>query len=109
MTIKLILIALFFAIALVAISQLRTARILSSALMILCALAMLSVVYDDFAIKIANAVGVGRGADLVFYLFIPAALLTQLLQYLSYKSLERSITELSRHLALATARAPSDK
>jgi len=108
MTIKLILIALFAIVGLVALSQMRTARILSSALMILCALAMLSVLFDEFAIRVANAVGVGRGADLIFYLFIPAALLTQLLLYLNCKSLERSITELSRHVALANARTPSD-
>ena len=77
MTIKLILIALFSLIGLVAISQLRAARILSGALIVLCGLAMVSILYEDFATKIANAVGVGRGADLVLYLFIPAALLMQ--------------------------------
>jgi len=108
MTIKIVLIALFSLIGLVAISQLRAARILSGTLIVLCGLAIISILYQDLANTIAHAVGVGRGADLVLYLFIPAALLMQLLQYLSYKSLERSITDLSRHLALATVRAPRD-
>jgi hypothetical protein len=49
---------------------------------------------------IAHALGIGRGADLVFYCSILGMLVAFFLVYTRFKRLEREITRLVRHLAI---------
>jgi hypothetical protein len=58
------------------------------------------VVFPDLTSRLAVALGVGRGADLVFYLFIVAFCYLILLVYAKIKKLERQLAELSRKQAL---------
>ncbi len=60
---------------------------------------------------VANAVGVGRGTDLVLYVLVMVFLFTTLSLYQHMYDLETKITELTRELALRTAqsrRGPAD-
>lgn len=61
--------------------------------------------------RIANWVGVGRGADLVLYMLVVAFAFVALNTYLKFKDLEARLTILARQLALSEAdarRAASD-
>lgn len=53
--------------------------------------------------KVAEAVGIGRGADVVLYLFVLAFLWSSFYFYSRCLRLEREITELTRHIAIRDA------
>lgn len=55
---------------------------------------------------VANAVGVGRGTDLVLYVLVMVFLFTSVSLYQRLHALDMQITELTRQLALLTAREP---
>src|SRR5579871_6692757 len=54
----------------------------------------------DLSNRIANRLGVGRGADLIFYLALPGLLFMILLLYAKTVRQEERITGLTRELAL---------
>ena len=55
----------------------------------------------------ARALGIGRGADLVFYLAILAGLVACRYFYNRYRRLENVVTELARAIAIADASRPT--
>ncbi|MGB8192034.1 MAG: DUF2304 domain-containing protein [Chitinophagaceae bacterium] len=67
---------------------------------VILAAGIVLVVFPDLTSRLAVALGVGRGADLVFYLFIVAFCYLILLVYAKIKKLERQLAELSRKQAL---------
>jgi hypothetical protein len=66
--------------------------------------AALLIAWPDAVTWVANALGIGRGADLVFYLFVLAFLGGAFYFYSRVVRLQRQITQLVRHLALQDAR-----
>src|SRR5215213_5296181 len=78
-------------------------------LLIACILAagIFLVVFPDLTSRLAVALGVGRGADLVFYLFIVAFCYLILLVYAKIKKLEQQLAELARRQALMDVQSPS--
>lgn len=58
----------------------------------------------DLTNVIAQALGVGRGADLLFYLWILISMLMLLMSYLSLQRMNERITELTRSIALLDAK-----
>lgn len=64
------------------------------------------VVFPELTNKLAAALGVGRGADLVFYLFIVAFCYLMLLVYAKIKKMERQLAELARKQALMEVKSP---
>lgn len=64
------------------------------------------VVFPDLTNKLAGTLGVGRGADLVFYLFIVAFCYLILLVYAKIKKLEQQLAELARRQALMDVQSP---
>lgn len=54
--------------------------------------------------RVAEAVGIGRGADLLFYLAIVAGLIYVVNEYKRSVQLARANTQLARELAIAEAR-----
>ena len=65
------------------------------------------VVFPDLTNKLAVTLGVGRGADLVFYLFIVAFCYLILLVYAKIKKLEQQLAELARRQALMDVQSPT--
>lgn len=65
------------------------------------------VLFPGLATRLANFVGVGRGADLIFYLFIVIALAAIFNLHLQIRANKEMVTELVRSLALLSARDPS--
>lgn len=62
------------------------------------------VAFPGVSNTLANAVGIGRGADLVFYIFILVVLIAILSLHLHIHSLLEIITENTRGIALIEAR-----
>ncbi|MFO0944346.1 MAG: DUF2304 domain-containing protein [Planctomycetota bacterium] len=51
----------------------------------------------------AGAIGIGRGADVVLYLFVLGSLATTFYFYSRYVALQRQVTQIIRHLAIHEA------
>ena len=62
------------------------------------------VVAPGLLTQIASLVGIGRGSDLLFYVFIVAALLYVVNEYKRSVQLARANTQLTREIALTEAR-----
>ena len=79
-------------------------------LLIACILAagIFLVVFPDLTNKLAVSMGVGRGADLIFYLFIVAFCYLILLVYAKIKKLEQQLAELARRQALMDVQSHSN-
>lgn len=76
---------------------------------VLFAIALVAIVMiaqPDWANAIANAVGVGRGADLVTYLGISGLGFLWLRLYIRQRELEAQLTDLARQLAIKKAEPP---
>jgi hypothetical protein len=72
--------------------------------MALLAVGAAAVIAPEQALNdIAHAFGVGRGADLVTYLLEVAVLFVLLHYYTKFVELQRSVTELTRELAIVRA------
>lgn len=63
-----------------------------------------AILRPDLSMRLANAVGIGRGADLLLYVAILASLIVWFTVYLRLVSHEKQLTEVVRHLAIAEAR-----
>lgn len=64
---------------------------------------ILFVIFPDFTTKISSFLGVGRGADLLFYLSIVSFSYLIMLLYSKIKKLENQLAELVRSQALSGA------
>jgi hypothetical protein len=63
------------------------------------------VLFPDHAVLIANAVGIGRGADLIFYLWIMFSLVALLYLHLKLRVANERFVKLVRELALQRGEA----
>lgn len=73
-------------------------------LLLFVLLAVAAVVRPDLVTTIANAVGVGRGSDLLLYILVMAFLFVVLNVYLKFKDADAREADLVRVLAIAEAR-----
>ena len=64
------------------------------------------VLIPEHANAVARLLGVGRGADLMMYLWVVVSLFMILLLYLKIIELNRSITRIARHLAIGRPMGP---
>lgn len=80
-------------------------RIVVSAILV-AALGLIS--FPDAANDLAHLVGVGRGADLLFYLTIPGLGFVVLLLFSRVRELDERLTKLTRDLALRSPHLPGD-
>lgn len=63
----------------------------------------LAVLFPEDTDVIANYVGVGRGVDLIMYLFEVAAIFVLIHYYTKFVELQRQLTTLTRELAILKA------
>lgn len=111
MMIKLLLIAGLLVVGIVAYRSPLNAR--NSALRRITGGAILAggavgVLRPDLVTRLAQSLGVGRGADLVLYALVVISLFVWLSLYRRIHDLEAKISQLNREVALASARAQRD-
>jgi hypothetical protein len=68
------------------------------------AVAAVAIVNPNLPQAVANLIGIGRGADLVLYLFVLAFLGVSFYFYSRYLRLQGQLTDVVRHLAIQNAR-----
>jgi len=66
------------------------------------------VAFPDLSTLLANAVGIGRGADLVFYVFMLIVFAAIANLHLRLRAHSEVVTLLARELALLSAKNPDD-
>jgi small membrane protein len=65
-------------------------------------------IHPDLSTRLANAIGIGRGADLMLYIFILFSLFQTVHLAARLKSIDARITNVVRENALATAVPPPE-
>ncbi len=70
--------------------------------------ALLAIIVPDITMVIAHKVGVGRGTDLVFYIFASGSVFFFILLYSKFAKLDEKQTELVRYLAIKNAKEPNE-
>lgn len=65
--------------------------------------AALAAIWPDVTTRIAKALGIGRGANLVLYCAVVTMMIGFLLVYTRLRRLRRDVTLLTRHLAIRDA------
>ncbi len=67
---------------------------------VVCVAAAVAIAFPDLVQAVANFLGIGRGADVVLYLFVLTFLGTSFFLYARCRQLQQQITEIVRHIAL---------
>ena len=99
--IKVVLLTLLALLALFVASQKIAPRGVRLTVLAMLAAGAYLVWEPEHANAVAHAVGVGRGADLLMYLWVVITLFVILLLYLKIVEMNRMLTELARRLALS--------
>ena len=97
------------AVVLIAFAQLPQIPLVGSIAIVAAVFGAYIVWMPDHATYLANLIGIGRGADLVLYVWVLISSAVLLLLYLNIREQLQLITELVRSMALAEARRPSKK
>ena len=63
----------------------------------------------DIVVGLAQFLGIGRGADLVFYLSILFMFVAFFITYLRFRRVDEQLTKLVRHLAIRDAESHSER
>lgn len=101
-------IAVLAALILYAFGQRRRSGPISYGIIAVALAGVVLVAFPDLSTRVANAVGIGRGADLVFYVFMLIVFAAIANLHLRLRAQNEVVTLLARELALATARVPPD-
>ena len=86
--------------------QRTTSRLLRAAVLVFIALGAYFVWAPNETTRLAALLGVGRGADLIMYLWVVITLALIVLLYLKIVRLSHKVTQLTRANALANPRLP---
>ena len=109
MIIKFLLITLLALLAVFVIWQKITSPAVRSTALIVLAIGAYFVWQPEHANVVAHVVGVGRGADLLMYLWVVVTFSVVLVLYLKIVEMNRMLTELARRLALSQPIYPPDR
>jgi hypothetical protein len=104
--IQAILIALLLLIGGIYLTALASRLVSRLALLSLVGTGVVFVINPDLTTRIAHSVGVGRGADLLLYLFCLASVTAFLKLYKRHRAMEEKLTEVARQVALQSAQSP---
>lgn len=68
-----------------------------------CLAALVAAIWPQTTVRAAQALGIGRGADLVFYCAVVVMMIGFWMVYIRLRYLRREVTLLVRHLAIMEA------
>lgn len=101
MTIKAILSLLFVWLAIYALRQRLYMRIISDIICVVGIGGIIAVWFPQLTTKLAEIVGVGRGADLLLYAFVSISLMVIFVIHLRLRAVDRSLTIIALTIALS--------
>lgn len=101
--IQLVLASILCLILIYALSQSKKSRVIASIISIFCLMGLVFVTFPGISTYIANLFGVGRGADLVIYLFVVIALFAIFNLHLRLRANVEQLTSLVRAIAIGGA------
>lgn len=78
-------------------------------LVLFAGVATFSVFFPGFLTTVANMLGIGRGTDLVLYALIVTFLVFMATTYQRFRELEKTLTLMSRRIALDESERPWEK
>jgi small membrane protein len=107
--IQFLLIIALVAVAGYALTQRKRSPLIFWIVMMAALCGAILVIAPELSTRIAHLLGVGRGADLVFYVFILVIFVATFNIHLRIRSNHELITELARSIALQSARAPKER
>lgn len=104
--IKPILLLVLSIMLLYSFSQFPKSKLVASFISLCCIFGMIFVISPNLSTKVANAVGVGRGTDLVIYIISIVSLAGIFNLHLKMRKTAEIYTELARKIALLDAHEP---
>jgi hypothetical protein len=102
-------IAAMLAVSLRSLFKGRSRAISSLSWALLWLASLVAVLYPEATTKVAQSVGIGRGADLLLYLSVLAAIVAFSAVSLRLRQMSREITVLTREVALLDAERKKDE
>lgn len=78
----------------------KSTRLVSAMLGLVAVVALVFVWFPELTNTIANAVGIGRGADLILYFWLLASMLVAFNLHLKCRQLSHDLTLMARRMAL---------
>jgi hypothetical protein len=107
-TIQIVLTCMLFGVALLVAIQRVTSGLFRVSILAIVAVGLFLVWSPEMANRASRALGIGRGADLVLYLWLVVSLGLVALLYLKIVALTRTITQLARAMALKSPISPAN-
>lgn len=104
--IELMLTGVIAVVMLFAVREWRISKIVGAGLLAVCAIGIVFVWNSRLADEVARALGVGRGADLVLYMYCAFSFLLILNLSFKLRAQHEMLTRLARHIAIESARDP---
>ena len=101
---QIILIAGILLLIIIYFTQLRSRLFDRILFVFLFAVGLVFIFLPDLTTKIAHVLGIGRGADFLFYLFIILAFYAFILLYSKLRKFENTLTEIIRQDAIKNAK-----
>ena len=108
MIMRIFLIWALLGLTLYAFTQRTRSRLISYVMAIAALIGMTLVAFPEAATDVAHFVGVGRGADLIAYLFMVIAIAAIFNLHLRNRMLDQRLSELAKSFALHTAKSPHE-
>jgi len=102
-TIGVVLLGALFVFSLAAVFLGRATRREGLAWALVWFCAALAIIRPELTVRVAKAVGIGRGADLVLYCSVVAKMVGFMMMYVRLRRIQRELTLVVRHLALREA------
>ena len=106
MTIQLVLSVMLVGVAVLIALQRTTARLLRLGVLAVVALGGFFVWVPEATNRVAETFGVGRGADLILYVWVVITLALIVILFLKVTQLSRKLTHLARAIALGNPKLP---
>jgi len=108
MTMQIILTALFLGLTTFSWLRMGKVRVFARLLTILCLVGIYFIWSPTTLTLVANALGIGRGADLLLYIFLIFVLFELLISRIRDKEREEMITKLARRVAIQNAKTHNE-
>ena len=105
--IKIALSVLFIFLLVIGCVGYKSSKLLGSVVILGSVAALVLVWNESWVSELAHVLGVGRGADLLLYLWIPLSAALMVFSYLRTRQLERQLTRVCREIAIAHAVTPN--